>query len=293
MTTTTTPETRHESSTNHTSAGPEAARGNGRDRRGRFTRGNGGGPGNPFAAAVARLRKAALAVVTPEDMQSVFRVLLLRAQGGHLPAMKLLFAYTIGLPTATVDPDEVEEPQPEAHASVSTLSPEAQAMLQALLAAAGQAAKKADRAASVKPAAETTCNGQKKGATPPPATTSTGPAGQGPARPAEVKPGSEVPVRAAQADAPSTNGGIGAGAAPKADGERPGPRGRTEAPSTNGGNGEGTTPGPRIAEPVQQGRTGIAARSVEAPVPAVPPGTAVAESPGGRRRVCLGAAELD
>jgi hypothetical protein len=85
----------------------------GRDEKGRFTKGNKGGPGNPFAGSVAKLRKAALAVISEDDMQSVFRVLLLRAQGGHLPAMKLLFAYTIGLPAQTVDPDEVLEMQEE------------------------------------------------------------------------------------------------------------------------------------------------------------------------------------
>jgi hypothetical protein len=65
---------------------------------------------------VARLRKAALAVVSPEALQDVFRVLLLRAQTGHLASMKLLFAYTLGKPAAALDPDEIEdtdeEPQP-------------------------------------------------------------------------------------------------------------------------------------------------------------------------------------
>src|SRR5262249_37027667 len=134
MTTTIIPQ----ASSNHAAtAEPQTAPNNGRDRRGRFTKNNPGGPGNPFASAVARRRRAALAVVPPEACQSVFRVLLLRAQGGHLPAMKLLFAYTLGLPTQTVDPDEVDEPQPETHAGEPALSPDAQAMLQALLAAAG------------------------------------------------------------------------------------------------------------------------------------------------------------
>jgi hypothetical protein len=82
--------------------------GNGRNARGQFTKGNKGGPGNPFAGSVAKLRKAALQIVTPEEIQGVFRILLLRAQGGHLPAIKLLLAYTIGQPAATVDPDEVD-----------------------------------------------------------------------------------------------------------------------------------------------------------------------------------------
>jgi hypothetical protein len=86
---------------------------NGRDSKGRFTSGNKEGKGNPFAANVAKLRKAALAVVTPEAMESVFRVLLLRAQTGHLPSMKLLFAYTLGKPAGAVDPDDIEEDEEE------------------------------------------------------------------------------------------------------------------------------------------------------------------------------------
>ena len=54
--------------------------GNGRDSKGRFTKNNPGGPGNPFGGRTAKLRKAALEVVTPEDMQGVFRVLLLKAR---------------------------------------------------------------------------------------------------------------------------------------------------------------------------------------------------------------------
>src|SRR5271168_1784496 len=74
---------------------PVPAGNNGRDQRGRFTKDNKQGRGNPFAASIAKLRKAALEVVTPEELQGVFRVLLLRAQTGHLPSMKLLFAYTL------------------------------------------------------------------------------------------------------------------------------------------------------------------------------------------------------
>jgi hypothetical protein len=94
-----------------TPVAPETADGaKGRDSKGRFTRGNKGGPGNPFAASVAKLRQAALEIVTPQEIQGVFRVLLLRAQTGHLASIKLLLAYTIGQPAATVDPDEIDLP---------------------------------------------------------------------------------------------------------------------------------------------------------------------------------------
>jgi hypothetical protein len=103
-------------STTNTHPAP-STNGNGRNARGQFTKGNKGGPGNPFAGSVAKLRKAALQIVTPEEIQGVFRILLLRAQGGHLPAIKLLLAYTIGQPAATVDPDEVDA-EADAHEPV-------------------------------------------------------------------------------------------------------------------------------------------------------------------------------
>ena len=42
-----------------------------RDKRGRFTEGNEGGPGNPFARQVAELRKAALEAVSPDDIREI------------------------------------------------------------------------------------------------------------------------------------------------------------------------------------------------------------------------------
>jgi hypothetical protein len=83
--------------------GPKGGAGrNGRDSKGRFAKGNSGGPGNPFAANVAQLRKAALKIVTPKEMEDVFRVLLLRAKTGNLEAMKLLFLYTLGKPAELI-----------------------------------------------------------------------------------------------------------------------------------------------------------------------------------------------
>jgi hypothetical protein len=85
-------------------SGPEQeqAASNGRDSKGRFAKNNKGGPGNPFAANVGQLRKAALKIVTPREMEAVFRVLLLRAKTGNLEAMKLLFLYTLGKPAELI-----------------------------------------------------------------------------------------------------------------------------------------------------------------------------------------------
>jgi hypothetical protein len=62
----------------------------GRDGRGRFAPGNPGGPGNPFARRSAALREALCEAVTEENLKDLARVLLLHAQGGDVPAAKLL-----------------------------------------------------------------------------------------------------------------------------------------------------------------------------------------------------------
>ncbi len=87
---------------------PSANPVSGRDSLGRFTKGNKGGPGNPFARQVAQMRSALCQAVTREDIQAVARWLLARAKEGDLAAIKLLFAYTIGRPVETVDPDTLD-----------------------------------------------------------------------------------------------------------------------------------------------------------------------------------------
>jgi hypothetical protein len=81
---------------------------NGRDTRGRFAQGNRGGPGNPFARRVAEMRKTICAAVTPEDLQVIVQRLLRQAKTGDLAAAKLLFAYVVGRPAETVDPDTLD-----------------------------------------------------------------------------------------------------------------------------------------------------------------------------------------
>src|SRR5262249_33190998 len=80
----------------------------GRDVHGRFTFGNPGGPGNPFARKCAALRKALLDAVSEEDIMDMARVLVLRAKTGDKEAVKLLWQYVIGKPTAPKDPDRMD-----------------------------------------------------------------------------------------------------------------------------------------------------------------------------------------
>jgi hypothetical protein len=80
----------------------------GRDNKGRFAAGNPGGPGNPFARQTARLRSALIQRVTSEDMGVIADALILKARNGSLDAIKLLFQYVIGKPTAAVNPDTLD-----------------------------------------------------------------------------------------------------------------------------------------------------------------------------------------
>lgn len=82
---------------------------------GRFTKGNKGGPGNPFNRQVAALRKALLAGVTAEDIEEVLAVLMIKAKSGDLAAIKLLLSYTVGKPGPAVDPDTLDQQEWQLH----------------------------------------------------------------------------------------------------------------------------------------------------------------------------------
>jgi hypothetical protein len=71
---------------------------NGRDAGGRFTRGNAGGPGNPHARRVARLRSVMLKSVDGAAIQRIMAALIRRAEDGDVPAAALILNYTVGKP---------------------------------------------------------------------------------------------------------------------------------------------------------------------------------------------------
>ncbi len=79
-----------------------------RDEKWRFVKGNRGGPGNPFARQVAKLRATLIQRVTEEDIQYIADELLASAKMGHLPSIRLLFLYVLGKPAAVVDPDTLD-----------------------------------------------------------------------------------------------------------------------------------------------------------------------------------------
>ena len=77
---------------------PSTNGGNGRSSGGRFAPGNRGGPGNPHAKRVARLRSALFKAVTPADLRDVVAALLASAKGGDVPAAKELLQRLLGPP---------------------------------------------------------------------------------------------------------------------------------------------------------------------------------------------------
>ena len=65
---------------------------------GRFLPGHCGGPGNPYARRVAKLRALMHKTITDKDVQDVLTTLLNRSKAGDMPAITLLLAYLIGRP---------------------------------------------------------------------------------------------------------------------------------------------------------------------------------------------------
>ena len=65
---------------------------------GRFLPGNGGGPGNPFAAKVARLRGALLEAVTEEDIREIVEALVEEAKAGDVVSAREVLLRTLGKP---------------------------------------------------------------------------------------------------------------------------------------------------------------------------------------------------
>ena len=80
----------------------------GRDSQGRFTKGNPGGPGNPFYRKQAEFRRAVLALFTPEDVASLLRVMLALGRNGDVAAAKVFLEYVVGKPHKAPDPDREE-----------------------------------------------------------------------------------------------------------------------------------------------------------------------------------------
>lgn len=77
----------------------------GRDVRGRFQKGNRGGPGNPMARKVGQLRAALFRCVTTGELRQVVHRLVQNASAGDVQAARLLLDRLLG-PCVAVDVEE-------------------------------------------------------------------------------------------------------------------------------------------------------------------------------------------
>ena len=82
---------------------------NGRDERGRFAPGNVGGPGNPHAKQVGKLRSAMLAAVSDQEMKAVVKKLVELAKGGNVPAAREVLDRCLGRPVEADLLERLEE----------------------------------------------------------------------------------------------------------------------------------------------------------------------------------------
>jgi len=81
------------------SPSPNGANGSsGRDAGGRFRKGNPGGPGNPMARRVGKLRSALVRSVSPNEVKEIITGLVKAATAGDVSAAKLLFDRLLGPP---------------------------------------------------------------------------------------------------------------------------------------------------------------------------------------------------
>ncbi|MDA0799906.1 MAG: hypothetical protein O2884_14740 [Chloroflexi bacterium] len=81
---------------------------------GRFTTGNPGGPGNPYARRVAAMRTQLLDAVDSDGIAEVARALLAAAKAGDTAAARLVLSYAVGPPLTAADPDRLDANELEA-----------------------------------------------------------------------------------------------------------------------------------------------------------------------------------
>ncbi len=79
-----------------------------RDTKGRFTKNNPGGPGNPYARKIAALRQSLIKHLGPRELYEIVRLLVGQAMCGNIESTKVLFQYVIGKAPDAPDPDRVD-----------------------------------------------------------------------------------------------------------------------------------------------------------------------------------------
>jgi len=81
---------------------------NGRTASGRFAPGWKGGPGNPFAQRVARLRSTLLESVSDDDLKAIVQAVVGKAKAGDMAAVRVVLDYCVGKPLPATDPDRAD-----------------------------------------------------------------------------------------------------------------------------------------------------------------------------------------
>ncbi len=77
-----------------------------RNAQGQFTKGNPGGPGNPYAKQVARVRSLVLEAVGDKDLRAIINALVERAKGGDVAAAREVLNRLMGRPSTAIDPEQ-------------------------------------------------------------------------------------------------------------------------------------------------------------------------------------------
>src|SRR5262249_16432064 len=80
----------------------------GRDSRGRFLKGNRGGPGNPHMRRTAAMRREVAEAFEEGELRPLMKMLMIRALQGDMAAARLVLEYTVGKPAKAADPDLVD-----------------------------------------------------------------------------------------------------------------------------------------------------------------------------------------
>ena len=75
----------------------------GRDERGRFAKGNPGGPGNPLAQKATEMRQAAMDAIGPEHVGAILRKVARKALEGDLRAARIVLDRVLGRPREEAD----------------------------------------------------------------------------------------------------------------------------------------------------------------------------------------------
>jgi ribosomal protein L17 len=76
-----------------------------RDARGRFTKGNPGGPGNPYPKQVAKIRSVILECVSDQDLRAIIHKLVEQAKAGDIQAAREVLNRLAGKPSTGLDPE--------------------------------------------------------------------------------------------------------------------------------------------------------------------------------------------